>query len=300
MQFNSISSLVSYIRTLENAIHYTRILVIPLLFSGYFLLPTVMIFAQPDLIPDWKTDTLTPGLVHKYTHTSSVFDSWQNLNVLEVDLTLRRLGILYEEMALKPTSVMAGQSNALAAVNGGFFDIQKGGSVTRLMIGGKIIHETQEDLLRRNSEISRAAIYFTDGVAGISHSGRENWAFVIDSVENVMVTGPILIYENEAMDLASTPFNLNRHPRTGACLTDDHTFLLITADGRNSQAYGLSLPELTTILQDLNCRYAINLDGGGSTTMWIQQKGIVNKPSDNRTFDGEGERPVANALAVFE
>ena len=259
-----------------------------------------MIFAQPVSIPEWKTDTLTLGLAHKYTHTSSVFDSWQNLNVLEVDLKHRRLGFLYEEMVLKPTSVMAGQSNALAAVNGGFFDIQKGGSVTRLKVGGNIIHETQEDLIRRNSEISRAAIYFTDGVARITHSGREDWTFVLDSMENVMVTGPILIYENEAMELASTPFNLNRHPRTGACLTDDHTFLLITADGRNSQAYGLSLPELSIIMKELNCRYAINLDGGGSTTMWLQQKGVVNKPSDNRKFDSDGERPVANAVAVFE
>jgi exopolysaccharide biosynthesis protein len=50
---------------------------------------------------------------------------------------------------------------------------------------------------------------------------------------------------------------------------------------------------LQEFLVSQNCIEAINLDGGGSTTMWLQDKGIVNYPSDKT-----GERKVANAFII--
>ncbi len=102
--------------------------------------------------------------------------------------------------------------------------------------------------------------------------------------------------------MANRPFNDNRHPRTCACVTGDKKVLLLTADGRSNQAFGLSLPELTALLQKLGCKEAVNLDGGGSTTMWIKgmpDNGVVNMPSDNKKFDHFGERKVANAVLVY-
>lgn len=58
----------------------------------------------------------------------------------------------------------------------------------------------------------------------------------------------------------------------------------------------MSLKEVQQFLLRLTCKDAINLDGGGSTTLWINDgntKGIMNKPSDK-----EGERPVANILLI--
>jgi exopolysaccharide biosynthesis protein len=54
----------------------------------------------------------------------------------------------------------------------------------------------------------------------------------------------------------------------------------------------MSLPELTGLLEALGATEAVNLDGGGSTSM-ILRGAAVNRPSDE-----EGERPVVNALAV--
>jgi exopolysaccharide biosynthesis protein len=51
----------------------------------------------------------------------------------------------------------------------------------------------------------------------------------------------------------------------------------------------------------LHCRDAVNLDGGGSTTMWINGKpfsGVVNMPCDNKTFDHSGERSVSDILII--
>jgi exopolysaccharide biosynthesis protein len=77
--------------------------------------------------------------------------------------------------------------------------------------------------------------------------------------------------------------------------------MLITVDGRHENAAGMSLFELQKIARWLSSKDAINLDGGGSTTLWIGNQpgiGVVNYPCDNRKWDHEGERKVANVLLV--
>lgn len=84
-----------------------------------------------------------------------------------------------------------------------------------------------------------------------------------------------------------------RHPRTVIAVTADRRVLLVTVDGRQPGfSVGMTLVELTTLLSRLGAREAINVDGGGSTTM------VVNGRTVNRPSDATGERPVANAIAV--
>ena len=49
-------------------------------------------------------------------------------------------------------------------------------------------------------------------------------------------------------------------------------------------------------MQALGAVDAMNFDGGGSSTAWINTHGIVNYPSDNKKFDHEGERGVATVI----
>jgi exopolysaccharide biosynthesis protein len=86
-------------------------------------------------------------------------------------------------------------------------------------------------------------------------------------------------------------------------IREDGTLLLVVADGRFKEAEGLSLTELQQLLRWLNCRDALNLDGGGSTTMYLNigdYQGVVNHPSDNGKFDHAGERGVSNAVMVVK
>lgn len=86
-----------------------------------------------------------------------------------------------------------------------------------------------------------------------------------------------------------------RHPRTGVGFSRDSTMLyLVTVDGRQPSSAGMSLSEFADEMIRLGCYHALNLDGGGSTTMVVNGR-VVNSPSDP-----EGERPVANALVVIE
>ncbi len=87
-------------------------------------------------------------------------------------------------------------------------------------------------------------------------------------------------------------FATTRAPRTAAGVTEDGSVLLLVADGRDKQRnVGLSLYETARVLRRLGCKEGLNLDGGGSTAMWIEGK-IVNRPSDGR------ERSISSALVL--
>lgn len=116
---------------------------------------------------------------------------------------------------------------------------------------------------------------------------------------SILGAGPQLIksgrisisYVQEQM---AASFATDRHPRTAIGKTADGRLLMVTVDGRQRDAsVGMSLHSLADLLLELNATEAINLDGGGSTTMVVKQR-VVNRPSDET-----GERPVSDAILVF-
>ncbi|MBW3601117.1 MAG: phosphodiester glycosidase family protein [Actinobacteria bacterium] len=89
-------------------------------------------------------------------------------------------------------------------------------------------------------------------------------------------------------------FGVRRNPRTLAGVTGDGHLLLVAADGgRPRRSLGLSFSESARLMRSLGAVDAVNLDGGGSTTMVIGDE-LVNRPSDDT-----GERPVADAVVVL-
>jgi hypothetical protein len=89
-------------------------------------------------------------------------------------------------------------------------------------------------------------------------------------------------------------FTTERHPRTVIGTDRDGAIWLITVDGRAPNvSLGMSFDELQRLAVRLGLREALNLDGGGSTTMVVRDT-IVNRPSDPT-----GPRPVSDALLVL-
>jgi len=84
------------------------------------------------------------------------------------------------------------------------------------------------------------------------------------------------------------------HPRTALGLNADGTLLtLVVIDGRQTgRSEGMSEYELASLMQELGCTDAINLDGGGSSVMIVKDE-VVNRPSG-----GFGLRPVPVLLGV--
>jgi len=96
-------------------------------------------------------------------------------------------------------------------------------------------------------------------------------------------------------------FAAGRHPRTAVGIArDGRRLMLVVVDGRQKPySDGMTLREVADVMRALGARDAINLDGGGSTTMVYAEAGdagtlhVANRPSD-----AAGERPVGDALAI--
>jgi len=85
-----------------------------------------------------------------------------------------------------------------------------------------------------------------------------------------------------------------RHPRTLIGRDRDGDTWLVVVDGRQpGHSVGMSLPELTALSRRLGLVDALNLDGGGSSTMVVKGM-VVNRPSDPL-----GPRPVSDAIVVL-
>jgi exopolysaccharide biosynthesis protein len=85
---------------------------------------------------------------------------------------------------------------------------------------------------------------------------------------------------------------VKRNPRTIAGVDAQGRTVLITVDGRSAGDLGLSVPEAADVARSLGLVDAINLDGGGSTTMVVNGS-VISHPSD-----ATGERPVGDALLI--
>lgn len=119
----------------------------------------------------------------------------------------------------------------------------------------------------------------------------------LDSIKFAIGGGSIILKDGK---IINSNINIKgKHPRTGIGISEDRKELIIaTIDGRDVSYTGVSQEIFATILKDLGAYNAINLDGGGSTTMAIkpvdeQVTKVVNKPSEG------GERRVVNGVGVF-
>ncbi len=113
---------------------------------------------------------------------------------------------------------------------------------------------------------------------------------ITNGVPQLVKNGKIdITWEQEK---SSKSFVETRHPRTAVAKLKDGKFLMITVDGRTESSGGIGLQDLAEYLLGLGATDAMNLDGGGSTTMFLDGK-VVNHPSDK-----EGERKVSDAILV--
>lgn len=118
---------------------------------------------------------------------------------------------------------------------------------------------------------------------------------VIGGGGRILQNGQPVTEEQNKVENLSPKFLTDRHPRTFVAFNQDTTTLyLCTVDGRQPTSLGINFEEMARFLLSIGAWNAINLDGGGSTTMVILNH-VVNSPSDKN-----GERPVANSLQLID
>lgn len=134
--------------------------------------------------------------------------------------------------------------------------------------------------------------FFRNGKASIvSGKPGQDAAFAPATGLVAAVSGRPRLVEKSKPSPAVERFVTVRHPRTALGLRKDGTLVILVADGRREHALGFTGPEMSEIFIREKVVDAINLDGGGSTTLYIEAEGgIQNQPSDGH------ERVVVNQL----
>jgi hypothetical protein len=139
---------------------------------------------------------------------------------------------------------------------------------------------------RRGSE-GAANVRRNNGGQIVRLSWSVGWPKTMDAVGG----SPVLINNGEMIKECSG-YVCERHPRTGVGRLPGGKVLLVTVDGRQSDSYGMTVLQFARFFKHMGAVDAINMDGGGSSTM-VLRGNVVNNPSDSG-----GQRAVSSAIIV--
>lgn len=262
----------------------------------------------------WNVKEIAKGITLKefhFTGDSKIFDSNQYISIIEIDSKKAKghFALASNLGYITPTSKFAKDSGAVVAMNGSFYNMSKPyNSVCYFKKHGVEEFVFNEKMAQRDngavaiSAKGKLSIHPADEAEPGNIAPEQTWPTRLDAV-SVVSSGPILIVDGKDARLDEGSFNRNRHPRS-AVGTAGKKVYLVAVDGRNADnAQGVSLWEFTKIMRWIGAEDALNMDGGGSTTLYAEGQngtGIVNHPSDNKKFDREGERHIVNALLFIK
>lgn len=245
---------------------------------------------------DWQTTILKKGILCRKAVFSSLYGVPQEVYILEITPKYHKLDVLVHQPA-EVTSVAAHRSGAVAALNGSYFNMKTGASICYLNKDGVVVDTTSTGIL---STVTNGAILIQKGRLHLmpwSHQIEKTYGLKSGSV---LASGPLMLLDGKVRDISTCNQNFvnTKHPRSAVVLTKDKKIQFIVVDGRRKgKAEGITISELTHMIRILGGEDALNLDGGGSSTLWsasMPGDGVVNTPS------GSVERKVANSLCVYE
>ncbi len=277
-----------------------------LLISGILLLsPLLTGQSLPDSLdqslPDslavpeisWECKAIARGVLLRSAETQ-LFNSSQAIYIVDIDTSMSdfEFGVAGADSTLI-TSLFAPKVGALAAINGTFFNIADEYNVHYVRMDDSVLAVTE----KKEFGIRATGIFTCTGEeVDIASWGPEKEEAEGTEAEDAIVSGPLLTDDGADISLEMNGFNIHRHPRSLVGATADGHILFIVVDGRQpGYADGMSLFELRALARSLGCTDALNLDGGGSTTLYVAGEGstgVVNRPS------GKVERPVPSILFV--
>lgn len=243
----------------------------------------VLAFVANAALADWTE--LAPGVDYQRITRDTI-----DVHVTRVDLTNPAVRVVSTRESDRGLTVsdFAKKNKALAAINADYFDKQM--KPIGLTISPCGIWEGSKDTEREG------VVAIGEGRAAI-YPQREVLAEPEDWMSSAISGWPMLVKSCEPLTSSQLPgsdgFTRTPHPRTAVGVSKDGTTLyLVVADGRREGIPGMTLAKLARFMaEELGACSAMNLDGGGSSAMWVGDA-IVNQPSD------KVERRVADHLAV--
>lgn len=291
-----------------------------LIFISGSLLP-INLFSQNTLKEEqgWDVSSLSNGIIwYQYDGYYRLYNSFQIVNVLEIDLSDPEFQISVKYLSGRDSlSRAAKREQAIAGING-TYELD----ASFLKSAGTVFSEVELSEGHLRYWKHEGALFYSPDNNNATINYGNNASYLANTFPEIISGAPVLIDDYQRVgesfvgDISG--INLNaleyedyrrhqgvRHPRTAVALTESNKMLLITVDGRVPQkAEGMNAAELTGFLaRYFDPQYALNVDGGGSTTMWLSESnlsntGVVNYPSDNKIFDHYGQRRVTSFILV--
>ncbi len=205
------------------------------------------------------------------------------VHVLSVDLCHAGVSLRATSPAEGPSTVRtwARRVGAAVAINGDFFDLPGPRPLGPARGDG-------QDWPRRESLYYDAvlAIHADEAPVILRRFPDPHWT-------DVVATQEIIVADGSPRLSPDVVHSRNRHPRSAlGFLRDGRTMLFVLVEGRTPRSAGATTRELGELMRDLGAWQAVRMDGGGSSTLFVAGRGVVNDPADGR------ERVVANHLGV--
>jgi exopolysaccharide biosynthesis protein len=284
-----------------------------------------------DQIKSWKDLAPTPLLKTKVGFVLCQFKApnGSDVSLIVVDLNSKTLTFKpFFNQTKATTSEAAKRLHALAAVNGGYFNLNNGESTSYVVIDQKQqCDPTTNKALVNNPKLTnylpaifrRSEVRFLRGGKGQHKIAITYHDTAIPAgwmLEHSLQAGPRLLPDltsKEEVFVRSDPDgkmvdSIGCHltaARTAFGITPDNHAMLICVAGKGQSEFssGITLPDLASLLKRLGCTDAINFDGGTSTTMVINQD-LVGSDSDSTPYKQlcgkTPEKLVASGLAIIE
>jgi hypothetical protein len=246
--------------------------------------------------------TLKDGVLYKSGQLTLFGPSLRSIYLLDITLNASNtIGIGVVESNTSTTSI-CNKYNAIAGVNAGYFKMP--GSYDKdpyIRIDGKII---QNGDLNVNNVFTNAALLINKNIAVIRKFNENHFnqnliaaAIPITTAENIIVCGPMLVTSDKIENLdMSISHNSSQTARTGIGVTADGKRVFMVVVDTGGSFTGVTTFQLAKILQALGAVNAMNLDGGGSSTMFVKNRGDngrVNFPNG-----GTFQRPVKSVIYI--
>ena len=165
----------------------------------------------------------------------------------------------YPSEATARTNVMGKRANAVLAVNGDWFVFHNAGIIYR-----------QGELLRNRAHIKYDGLFIDmDGNFHIVNPlTEEGFAEIGQPIYNSFCFGPGLVKDGEIVDNSDRVITYKQRMAIGQL--DELTYVIVCSDGPEERdSVGLTIPQISEIMQALGCSQAYNLDGGASTYMYF-------------------------------
>lgn len=224
---------------------------------------------------------------YRYTF-DSLYGGYQDVYVTEVDLSNENLEVgigICENYSRANTTTLAGRHNAIAAINFGYFGMSYPTNAVGLV-------KYQGNFFKTNNGEKN---YQVEGFFWVhnSYGGVTTFdKYTANMADNIRYSYPILVQNGEVYDVLSavtydeSGIITDRVGRTAVGVTIDRQTLYMVVFDELGRRYGVTCKELADFMVSIGCYEAMNMDGGGSSTMWNSKLGRVNTPQ-NGTYERE-------------